>query len=81
MEESIIELKDGIWQSFDINTASITSHFYFIPNHPDHSATIFYKSTIVDLKIMYTLWKSDDKSIDPSEWPFPLEFKENKKAA
>ena len=75
MEEAIIELKDGVWQSFDINVASITSHFYFIPNHPDHSTTIYYKSTIVDLKILYTIWHSDDKSIDPTEWPFPLNFK------
>lgn len=79
MSDAIIELKDGIWQNYAVNMASASSHFYFMPKHQNHSATIFYKSSLVDLKIMYTLWKTDDKSIDPSEWPFPLEFKENEK--
>lgn len=77
VQDSVIELKDGIWQNYNINLASITSHFYFLPNHQNHSTTIFYKSTVVDLKIMYSLWKTDDHTIDPSQWPFPFEFKEN----
>jgi hypothetical protein len=77
MEDSVIELKDGLWQNYNINLASISSHFYFIPNHQNHSTTIFYKSTIVDLKIMYNLWKTDTSNMDPTEWPFPSEFKEN----
>ena len=24
---------------------------------------------------MYSIWKSDDKKINPSEWPFPVEIK------
>ncbi len=75
--DAVIELKDGIWQNYDVNLASITSHFYYIPTHLNHSTTIFYKSTVADLKIMYSLWKTDDKTMDPSTWPFPLEFKEN----
>jgi hypothetical protein len=30
---------------------------------------------------MYTLWKSDDKSINPSEWPFPFEYKGEAKSS
>lgn len=81
VEESVIELKDGIWQNYDINSASISAHFYFIPNHQNHSTTIFYKSTVVDLRIMYNLWTTDFKTINPSTWPFPYEFKENEKAS
>jgi hypothetical protein len=81
LSDAVVELKDGLWQNYNINLASISSHFYFIPNHQNHSTTIFYKSTVVDLKIMYSLWKTDYKSMDPSEWPFPMEFKENPKTS
>lgn len=43
-----------------------------MPKHPNKSVTILYKATMVELKIMYTLWKTDDKSINPTEWPFPM---------
>lgn len=67
----MIELKDGIWQSYAVNDVTSSSHFYFLPKHINHSATIFYKPSIVDLRIVYSIWKSDDLSINPSEWPFP----------
>lgn len=72
LQNSIVELKDGIWQNYQTNLVTSSSHFYFLPKHQNHSTTIFYKSTLVDLKIMYALWKTDDKSIDISEWPFPV---------
>jgi hypothetical protein len=28
---------------------------------------------------MYNLWKTDDKSINPEEWPFPVEKKDESK--
>lgn len=52
-----------------------TSHFYFLPKHPNKSVTILYRADFIDLKIMYTIWKTDDKSISPTEWPFPTEIK------
>jgi hypothetical protein len=30
-----------------------------------------YKSSLVDVGIAYTVWKSDKEDIDPTEWPFP----------
>jgi hypothetical protein len=42
-----------------------------MPKHQNHSATIFYKPSIVDLRILYSVWHSDDLSISPTEWPFP----------
>ncbi len=71
-ENSIIELKDGIWQSYAVNDVTSSSHFYFLPKHINHSATIFYKPSVVDLRIVYSIWKSDDLSINPTEWPFPM---------
>ena len=67
----MLKLKDGIWQSYGVNSASTSAHFYFLPKHLNHSATIFYKPSVVDLRIMYSVWKSDDLSINPAEWPFP----------
>jgi hypothetical protein len=71
IKDSIIELKDGIWNTYPINNIAKTNHFYFLPKHANKSLTIQYKSDFVDLKLMYSLWKTDDKSINPSEWPFP----------
>ena len=70
-ENAVVELKDGIWQTYDINEAASTAHFYFLPKHIKHSLSIFYHSFNIDLKITYKLWKSDDTSIDISKWPFP----------
>lgn len=33
VKDAVVELKDGIWQNYNINLASITSHFYYIPTH------------------------------------------------
>ena len=71
-DNAIIELKDGIWQSYAVNDVTTSSHFYFLPKHQNHSATIFYKPSVVDLRVVYSIWKSDDLSISPAEWPFPM---------
>ncbi len=34
---------------------------------------ILYHSNINHLKLSYNLWKTDSQSINPLEWPFPLE--------
>jgi len=44
IKDSIIELKDGIWNSYHINSIAKTSHFYFLPKHQNKSVTILYKS-------------------------------------
>lgn len=75
VKDSIIELKDGIWNSYQINTIAENTNFYFLPKNKNRSITILYKSDFVDLKLMYTLWKTDDKSINPAEWPFPQDYK------
>lgn len=33
VSDAIVELKDGIWQTYDINQAAATAHFYFLPKH------------------------------------------------
>lgn len=78
VRDAIIELKDGIWNSFKETEVSKTTHFYFLPKHPNKSVTILYNSGNVDLKIMYTIWKTDDNSINPTEWPFPTTIKQSK---
>lgn len=72
MENAIIELKDGIWQNYGVNAASTKSHFYFWPKNPNQSIIIFYKSSLIDIHMLYRLWKCDHESIDISQWPFPL---------
>ena len=63
VRDVVIELKDGVWQTYDINEAASTAHFYFLPKHQQHSTSIFYHSYYSELQISYSLWKSDDTSI------------------
>lgn len=71
MKESVVELKDGIWETFAINTIAESTHFYFFPKLVNQSVSIMYKSDIFDIQLSYNLWKSDQKGINPAEWPFP----------
>ena len=32
---------------------------------------LLYHSQIASLKLAYNLWKTDQQSISPLEWPFP----------
>jgi hypothetical protein len=48
-----------------------------MPKHPNKTITILYKSNFIDLKILYNIWRTDDKSFNPSEWPFPTKIKES----
>ncbi len=66
VKDSVIELKDGLWQTYAINTIAKTSHFYFMPHTKNSSINIMYKSSLVDIGISYTIWKSDKNDIDPS---------------
>ena len=63
IKDSIIEIKDGIWNSFKETEVAKTTHFFFLPKHQNKSVTILYQADFIDLKIMYTLWKTDDTSI------------------
>lgn len=66
VKDSVIELKDGLWQTYAINTIAKTSHFYFLPTTKNSSISVMYKSSLVDIGIAYTIWKSDKESIDPT---------------
>lgn len=59
VKESVIELSDGLWQSYSLNDIVKSSHFYFLVKNEHKSVSIFYRSAYVDLGISYTLWRSD----------------------
>ena len=71
VKNSVIELKEGIWQSFMANAIASTLHFYFMPKSFNHSISILHQSKLVDMSLNYTLWESDRNSINPRLWPFP----------
>lgn len=66
LQDSVIELKDGIWQKFGINSVAETTHFYFLPKVKNKSVSIMYKTDLLDLHVVYNLWKSDQKGINPA---------------
>jgi len=69
----VIELKDGIWQSYSESTVIKSAHFYFYPKHSDKNVVLIYRSTTDSLKLAYNLWKTDSHTINPLYWPFPME--------
>lgn len=70
---SLIELQEGIWQTFSLNSVAESSHFYFMPEHKDQSINIIYKSTEFDLRLSYKIFNTLYGKILPGEWPFPPE--------
>lgn len=65
VKDSVIELKDGLWQSYAINEIAQTAHFYFVPRNLKKSISIVYRSNIVDLGIVFSIWKTDEKNVNP----------------
>lgn len=59
VKDAIVELKDGIWQSYPQNTIATSANFFFYPKHANKSITIAYKSMFIDLRILYSIWKAD----------------------
>ena len=66
VKDSVIELKDGIWQTYQSGTIADTAHFFYLPKSEDTSVSIMYKSNLVTMGLAYTLWKSDEKGIAPN---------------
>lgn len=46
MRYSIIELKDGIWQSYLEATVAKDAYFYFYPKHIDKNVVILYSTVM-----------------------------------
>lgn len=60
-QHTILELKDGIWQSFPLNSIAKTSHFYFHPRHKDADIALMYKTTDPNLWLKYRLFYASEK--------------------
>lgn len=65
-KHSVIELKDGLWQTFALNSVASSSHFYFFPQHKDKDVTIIYKNSDTDLRIIYRVYNSLLSHINPA---------------
>ena len=44
-KHSVIEMRDGLWQTFYHNAIAETSHFYFFPRYEENDINIIYKSS------------------------------------
>ena len=66
MRNAVIELKDGIWQSYQEGTIASDAKFYFYPKHIDKNVVLLYSTPMEDLRIAYSLWKADSKNLNPT---------------
>ena len=69
--DSIMELKDGIWQNFELNKVAKTSHFFFYPHNKENDVNLIYKTDDQTIRLSYRVFNADLEHIDPSEWPYP----------
>lgn len=63
---TILELKDGLWQSYSLNSIAKTAHFYFFPRNKNQDIGIMYKTTNPAIRLKYRLFYAKDDQIDPS---------------
>jgi hypothetical protein len=69
-QESVIELKDSIWQSYSLSLTTAFTHFYFHPKHKNKTINIIYNSTFKDLSLMYKVFDASKNKYDPTNWSF-----------
>ena len=69
---AVIELKDGIWQSFPADLVMATSSFYFYPRHNRSDLLLLFHSPLTRTRVTSTLFRYDNEHINPAEWPFPF---------
>lgn len=70
-KHSVIEMKDGLWQTFALNSVAQSAHFYFYPHHEDKDINVIYKSSEVNLRITYRMFLAHRQDLNPGRWPFP----------
>ncbi len=81
VRDAVIQLKDGVWQYFAQNQVATSAHFYFLPKHINKTVTLIYRASFIDLKLLYMVWKTDDKTINAADWPFPMKIRDKDKSA
>ena len=65
-KHSVIELRDGLWQSFRHNSVSETTHFYFFPRYEENDINIIYKSSEANLRLGYKVFDTLSGKINPA---------------
>ncbi len=55
-KDSVMELKDGICQTFQLDNLLIKTHFYFLPVHDLNPVKIFFKSTDTNIFLSAVLY-------------------------
>ena len=59
-QHTILEIKDGIWQSFPLNTVAKSAHFYFHPRDKDHDIGLMFKTTDPSIRLKYRLFYASE---------------------
>lgn len=54
--DSVMELKDGVWETFKVDDLLVNTHFYFVPLHANNPVKIFFKSTDPNIYLTASLY-------------------------
>ena len=71
-KNAIIELKDGIWESYPATQMMTSSSFYFYPRHNTSNTLILFHSPMVRTRVATRLFRYDIDNVNMAEWPFPF---------
>jgi hypothetical protein len=61
VNNSIIELKSGVWQRYEMTSVTSSTHFYFYPNNKKYPVTLQFSHTYAVYKLAYSLWNNELK--------------------
>ena len=79
---TVIELRSGLWQSYEMTELTSTNHFYYIPTNKRYPIVLQFSHTFGAFKISYVLWNNEEQEHDSASWPYPTnEFAVAAKAA
>ena len=54
--DSVMELKDGVWETFKVDDLLVNTHFYFVPLHANNPVKVFFKSTDPNIYLTASLY-------------------------
>ena len=64
--QAIIQMHNGVWQSFSLNSIAKSAHFYFQPTDKDSDTAIFYKTSDNNVRLLYRLYSGTYDTVDPT---------------
>ena len=64
--DEVIEMRTGLWQSFDLHSVAKTAHFYYSPKKKSSDVNIYFKTTDSDVRLAYRVYSAGADALNPT---------------